>query len=670
MADSFFNASARAKSGHYPFLEYAFLKDYFIGNNDARIFTAHFSEIAYSIPKHDSKMWNPSEGGKIYNAVGYVLDKLQQFMEESREDEHKYVISVMQDMYIPLMNYMESHSTSDDHLCEDSGDGAPIERFMPVKAFHEGMLPDHVSDLMDCSFWSDNGKMNPIVHLLSKSTPQRCQIRSLTLIMLNYCKVHDEVYNFVIQALKCSMLGAYRGTKRPPLHVRKNIYKVFNNMKRKEFLLFMQNNHQQLLFFTIKEYLVFAAKHIPALHSELLDRYKWREFEKRVTTTMDTIRSMISENDIMGFVGVERYLTGITRLQPHLYRPRKHTFCRVLMHECEHHDDVHAIASGRHKYWQLMYDMLIRVPLQPMPIEWLHMFGVPENVIKQLLTFQKTYNQSGSRGSIRAFIKALDRTHLETIRALARAYDRKINVRMFTLPVHITVQQIMALRHMHNVKDGEEMHETIGKTLICMECHQFKGFVAYRTSKKIHNIHAYGQSRVIVDDDTGKMYCGKRCDKVDKKRNIESYTWDEEVNLVEKEKRKSAKDLRKEHMYKLCLDNELQAVSLIGNMLQFYNVLYTICPQCGNFMKYDPKHMYNGFYCGCCMEHGHLFRNIKCEWCKSKQHLETVKVSGDKGNIFLCKTCHKPWIRNATGILSLQTIRKGLLEKWKRLQTM
>jgi hypothetical protein len=222
---------------------------------------------------------------------------------------------------------------------------------------------------------------------------------------------------------------------------------------------------------------------------------------------------------------------------------------------------------------------------------------------------------------------------------------------------------------MHNVKNGEEMHDSIGKTLVCMECHQFKGFVAYRTKKKIHNIRAYGQSRVIVDDDTGKLYCGKRFDKIDKKRNVQSYDWEEEIDIQEKEQRKNAKDKRKEQMYDLCLKNELQPVSLIGNVLQFYNSLYTVCPQCGNFMKYDPKHMYNGFYCGCCMEHGHLFRNIRCEWCKSKSHLETVKVSGDKENVFLCKSCHKPWIRNATGILSLQTIRKGLLEKWKRLQS-
>ena len=615
-----------------------------------------------------SKTWNPSRGGRIYNAIGHILDKLN-LLYKTVTGELQYLIGIKQDMFIPLMLYMEQNNTSDEHMCEDDGEGAPIEKLLPRKAFHEGMMPDNISDLMKCSFWSDNGKMDPIVHLLSKSTPQRCQIRSLTLIMLNYCKLHDNVYDFVVNALKCSMLGAYRGCKRPSVHIRKKIYEVFDNMSRKEFLVFMQNRHQQLLFFTIKEYLIFASEHIPALHKELEIRYKWKEFEKRVTTTMNTVRSMLTEENLMLFVGVERYLTSVTRLQPHLYRPRKHQFCRVIMHECEHYDDTTGNASKRHKYWQLMYDMLIREPLAPMPIDWLHLFNIPSELVKKIKELQHSYNTTGIRGNIRNFITSLDREHFEIIRALARAYDRKINVRMFTLPVHITIRQIRALRQMHNVPNGEPLHDTIGKTLICVECQQFKGFVAYRTTKKVHNIHAYGQTRVLVDDDTGNLYCGKKNDKLDKKRDVYTYDWEQKAKLAEQMDRKSAKEKRKEQTNDLCKQNVLQQISLIGNMLQFYGVLYTICPQCANFMKYDPTHMYNGFYCGCCMENGHLFRDIRCEWCKTKTHLENIKVVGDKKTIHLCKSCHKPWIRNATGLLTIEIIRKGLKEKWKRLQS-
>lgn len=639
-----------------------------MGHQHEQIFTRKFSEVVYMIPVQASKLWNPSSGGRIYNAVGYVMDALQSIYENTTGEIH-YKIGVMQDTYIPLMLHMEAYGTSDEYLCEDTGSGAPIEALIPKVSFHEGLLPDHVCDLMKCSFWSDSGKMEPIVHLLSKSTPQRCQIRSLTLIMLNYCKIHENVYDFVFKALKCSMMGLYRGCQRPSIHVRKEIVKVFDSMTRNTFLMFMQSKHQQLLFFTIKEYLIFAAKHIPALYKELLVRYKWKSFENRVTTTMNAVRAMLTVESLLEFQGVEKYLTSVTRLQPHLYRPRKHPFCRVIMHECEHHDDIQALASGRYKYWDLMYSMLIRIPLEPLPVEWLEIFGVSKDSITKLQELRKAYNSTGVKGNMRAFIKTLPRHEFEPVRALARAYDRKINVRMFTLPLHITIRQIRALRHMHNVKNGEEMHHTIGKTLVCMECQQFKGFVAHKSPKIIHNIHAYGQTRVIVDDDTGALYCGKRVDKIEKKRDLLTYDWDSVDDSSLKEFRKDAKAKRKEEKTRLCTQNELQRVNLVGNMLQFYGTLYTICPQCGNFMKYDPANMYNGFFCGCCMTFGHLFRNIKCEWCRTKLHLENIQVIGEKESIHLCKSCHKPWIRNANSILSLATIRQGLREKWKRLQT-
>ena len=109
-------------------------------------------------------------------------------------------------------------------------------------------------------------------------------------------------------------------------------------------------------------------------------------------------------------------------------------------------------------------------------------------------------------------------------------------------------------------------------------------------------------------------------------------------------------------------------------LLQFYDTMYTVCPICANFMIFDSKHFTeNGFYCGCCIDHGKLYTNICCEWCKVARGNETwtpvlVKENGEKKNIYLCSNCHKPWIRNSEGILELETIKRGLINKWKRLQ--
>ena len=101
------------------------------------------------IPLQASKLWNPSSGGRIYNAVGYVMDALQSIYDNTT-GEIQYKIGIMQDTYIPLMLHMGAYGTSDEYLCEDTGSGAPIEALIPKVSFHEGLLPDHVCDLMKC----------------------------------------------------------------------------------------------------------------------------------------------------------------------------------------------------------------------------------------------------------------------------------------------------------------------------------------------------------------------------------------------------------------------------------------------------------------------------------------------------------------------------------------
>ena len=48
--------------------------------------------------------------------------------------------------------------------------------------------------------------------------------------------------------------------------------------------------------------------------------------------------------------------------------------------------------------------------------------------------------------------------------------------------------------------------------------------------------------------------------------------------------------------------------------------------------------------------------------------LDTQSDTPVERNIYLCQSCHKPWIRNSGYQLNLSVIQKGLQEKWKRLQ--
>ena len=139
-------------------------------------------------------------------------------------------------------------------------------------------------------------------------------------------------------------------------------------------------------------------------------------------------------------------------------------------------------------------------------------------------------------------------------------------------------------------------------------------------------------------------------------------------------RKRAAKEIRNN----TCATTELCNINMLGVLLQFYNNMYMLCPICANFMQVTSKYFTkNGIYCGCCIQHGRLYTSVSCEWCRAVRGNETwspISIMDDTGdepkerNIYLCQSCHKPWIRNCGTQLSLSVIHKGLTERWKRLQ--
>lgn len=665
MEDAFFNVDARSSSGPTTCTHaMRTLRMYFTGTPHAYLF-GDFSTIVYTIERHVSTTFHVN-GGKVANAVGYLLDKLE-YIQQDAPTHINTAMNVYKDMFIPLMTHLLK-DPSDETLLTDTGTGAPIETLVPTFAFTVDSLPQCAHLMMKCSFWTDS-KMTPLVHILTKCTPQRCQIRSLAGIIYNYSRLYDDVYLFIRGVAKASLLGIYAHCFRPPITIRREITETFDRMTRDAFLDWMHGEHQQFLFFAVKEYIVYATALIPSLHAVLRRIYKWDDFELVVRRSMDAVRRLLDGN-VMVLRGVEQCIKETSRGTTHMYRPRKTTFGRVLLQECERYcetrllKEVHTTFKIEHE--QLMYNMLIRAHTPRIPFEWLQCFGVDAKTTQLLNDHETLFRSDGARCKLRTFVKKMDVYLLERVYALGNAYFKKNNVRVFTLPVHVALRQIKALRNMHNIRDGVKV-KGLGDTYVCFQCKQFRGFAVQRCGKRIHNLCAFGHSKVLVDDVTRKVYCGRRFDNVTKKRVPQHAEWEDAAEVCEKNNVQAAKDVRKAKQMERCALTELQKVSLAGNILQFYNTLYTICTKCGNFMKYSPTNFDGNITCGCCVDEGVMFRDIRCMWCKSKTHVsKSIRVQ--EGKIFLCRGCYKPWIRNASVVLTTDTIRQGLAEKWKRLQ--
>ena len=581
--------------------------------------------------------------------------------------------------------------------------------FNKLEIFHDGLLPDVLRHVVNCNFFHESRDKHPLVHLISKSLPQRCTIRNLSDILRSYCKKSDEVYTFVIGCMKASLLGLYKhASVRPPFHIRRILINVFKTYSKIQFLQWMLLNHQQLLFYIIKEFLVFSCKLIPSLYHEICLRYSWDKFEDGVLHAMNKVRKYenFDPENPMQFKLVESDLATENKQQiHHLYRPIKSSFASTVLSECDKIDDESYVTKTHLKIsseWKdLMYQIAIRIKDRHIPFDMLECFHVSEESRSTISQIQEVYMEEGSKTSLNQFLRNLNknnRAEFETIRDYCDAFDRKMNIRLFYLPVHTYIGQCQALRRKHKIPTEKELPEHCGEVLVCLNCKTFKSFINHHDAKgKPMNLYAYGHSKVLVEhccDMNGKeslkIFCGKRCDKSDGKKrhnyasnSISGYMDVSEDQLqtqqYERNKKRQCKEMRKDHMNDICSNTEVIKVSLLGRALQFYNKIYTICPSCGNAMAYSGKHFNGekGFYCGCCLsEGGELFTSICCTFCqaiKNNESWEPIYVADEENEeerrqIYLCKTCKKPWITESNVLLKYSTIRKGLSEKWKRLQ--
>ena len=663
---------------------------------------------SFDLSQWKSTYWNPlnltkaTEKTRIYCTLGWTMHNLAHLLSNvDCSNNVSYYLTLFVDMHIPLIIYIEDSKMSDDeHFLTDSGDGAPIEKYLPHidKVFHQGNLPDVLHYIVQCSFFSDNrSKTNPIVHLLSKSLPQRCTIRNLREIVSNYCRLHNDVYEFVIGCLKCSLMGLYEScTERPPIEVRIRLIRKFNSISKAQMLQWMMRDHQQLLFYTIKEFVIYGVRQIPSIYQEIKQRYYWDMFERCVSQAMNTVRKCVCmEENIMDFRGVETQLSIINKQQVHhLFRPTRHIFCHAVVIECEKLDDSRFVdfisTEFPSEHRKLMYQMAIRTPgANEIPYEWLQYFNVSSETIKQMSHIQDLYIQEGSKSSLKGFLTGLSRYEFEAIRDFSEVFDCKMNVRLFTLPSHLYIQQCKALRRKNAIPDGAPLPADVGNTLLCLQCKQFKAFVNHIDPKgKITNLYAFGHSKVLIDDATMKLYCGKRCDKVDAKKrhhHVPEYSsfMDLEQEAIMKQnmdrnRKRAAKEKRKELKNNRCATTELCNINMVGILLQYYNNMFMLCPICANFMQVTSQHFTkNGIYCGCCIQHGRLYTAVSCEWCKAVRGNETwspISVIDDTADppqekeCYLCQSCLKPWIRNCGTKLPWSIIDRGLTERWKRLQ--
>jgi len=641
-------------SNYYAGSKYEWL---FIGTFWERLQTIVDIEVVYH--------WSPPNlEHKMVKAFVNIIHHTIQLLEQERDANIVFNLNVYFDAYVPLMCALE--------------DGTDVRRaFHEYKpstehVLHEGNLPDIITLQLDCSFWNENKqKMQPIVHLMCKALPQRCQIRNLREIISNYCKTDDLVHNFMRSALLCSLLGMYKHSKkRPSWKVRKELIRRFiyskpNRMQIQEWLF---TSYQHLLFYVIKDFLTFSMRLIPALYEELCATYKWDVFEKTVHTAMDSVRDIVEQNihrsnSIDDWLSqIETTLTHVNKQQlGNLYRPQRQSFSQNVIAVCERLDEsAHNVNPHRVfplEYTHLIRKMAARVERGDPHIEWLKFFNVKQTTIDTLVIMYNHSGQNTYRTELRKLLTSSSRYDFEAIRSLFYIFQQThYNIRVFDLPEHIYQKQCVSLRRRYGLTYDEEIPPHVGIVYLCLACHTFKGFTIQKNGK-CTNLFANGHHKVIVDDETLKCYCGRRCEKADTKKRkrivIDDFLDCDEMEEHRKRRvKKDWKSQRKMMQNDLCASTECVQFNMTGVLLQFQNKLYLFCPSCGNPTQYNKESIdKNGITCGQCLQEGTLYTSVNCHICgiyrgkDSWTAIKTVGESSKETTIAICNGCYKPWLR-------------------------
>ena len=498
---------------------------------------------------------------------------------------------------------------------------------------------------------------NPILHLLSKSLPQRCQIRNLSTLSINYSKQSNECYAFLMMIMRKSLFGDYARSKvRLCFEGRVIIYQAFVKQlcSKSFFIRWFRTGpqHQVYLFFCLKEYLINAVKEsAPAF--EIMDRYQWSKFDTQVSTFMDETRKELNTmaKREYGYLQRSDWLQSIESILQSAAKNHIKLFrtTPVISYNTRLRQDIMKYFNAHEKFdcdshipeavKSMMWNLAQRFSFNDSLTHFLNYCDVDSSVVEAIKN--KTFDSKD-------FHKVSERV-LEYITEICRINHIRSNVCVYTLPQHIfdAQKKTLAIRGREDVEDTDlappfNPHETEGLNYVCFVCNDIKIFLMKSNSNKTNrhsNRLSRGSLRIVVNNENDKIQlcCGRRPErhtKNSKKKHKDTH------DLT---KRKERKEKTRNAVAQRCVRTPCEEIDLLGNAFSIFGKLYILCCNCGNACLLDK----NAFYetpgalpnCGTCYKK----RENTCVKCQIVQVTTGVlcldRATGRFVTVQFCSAC-------------------------------
>ena len=534
--------------------------------------------------------------------------------------------------------------TLDEKLVRSLIAEAPLLRSNHMNAMY---LPNLVRKILKTCFSLSqrpgNRANDPVGHILNKAWPMRCSVRNFSDIVATYIVEHPHICTLMRKLLYSTMVGAYpQATTRATVGTRLVLYKYFQSkpLTAEQFAAWLQQGHYLLLFVAIKEYISFTVSQLPGLHNVLLQCFNWSTFTDSVTRLADTVRVTLNQYTATPACMFDNAL--------HMIRSARSHKCPAPPPDINHISDQIQTAT------RLLFNVTTNMYTKPLRVSIYHIIngavlaGVPlEKLCTVFHVDPRLADLIGTCVKPNATLANFRRLRAATcgseaeavlIHELVQAWICCKQIRCFELPPHMQEQQ-------KAVTERRQRH-----VYVCMCCRQLRAFVVDEGSTT--NAWACGNHRVLLDDETSVVYCGKRSES-------HSASTDSSGN-------DTMRAYWKRQQSMMCSHAPLLSIDLEGKVLSFFGKLFMLCPLCGCIMRVrDSRFCGHTIMCVSCSYRTQAVPDTRCFHCYTE--CPTMeKVALQTTTVYVCKACTRRWMKDnsITQNITEDVAHQAINERW------
>ena len=488
-----------------------------------------------------------------------------------------------------------------------------------------------------------NRAVDPLGHVLNKAWPMRCSVRNFCDIVAEYISTEPAIYRFVLMVLHASMLGVYpTSTCNASVSVRILLHRCFQQQRlnQQQLASWVRQNNHLLLFIAIKEYIAYAISLVPGLNNVLHETYNWSMFVDSVTKQADSIRQALNT-----YAGLPTEIFAAARDAVGTIRSYK---CPALP------PDYHVLCDHLQAIARNTYHPQIDVYKFPLRVK---MYDAIQPLVKHSVSFERIAatvgvdptharllgnavcdSTSNSKWKEARKIRCNNAQSALVLHEFVQAWIMCQHIKTTALPAHIVQEQ----------QQCRDIHERVIYACTC--CRQLREFVV--DSKSSNNAWACGHHKVLYDDCTGHVYCGKRVEKnsVPARRPVAD----------------SCRSYWKIQQSFMCGYCPLLRIRLDGVVLSFFGKLYVLCPSCACIMKLESQqHLAGSFRCTHCKYRKDASQPDRCFHCYTESaSLKTVALR--QNTVHVCSGCTRRWMADdhVTSTIDEDVAHQAINERW------